>query len=153
MELWLIAIGALAIGSVIGVAVSGRLGNTNPARINELETQLEAAEQKHDAYRDSVSDHFNTTAELVHQMTESYRDVYQHLAHGAQELCTKEVAGKMLPAGEDRLFLNKQPAESFSEPPKDYAANKEPGKAGALSEEFGLEKPLQDDDADSTKKD
>ncbi len=140
---WLIALACLAAGTVLGVVIAGRLGNSSPARISELESQLEAMREKHDTYRDSVSDHFGTTAELIQQMTDSYRDVYQHLASGAQDLCTEDVAGKMLPATEEKLFHNSQP-NTESEPPKDYAARKDPARAGALSEEFGLEKPREE---------
>lgn len=140
---WLIAIACLAAGTVLGVVIAGRIGNSSPARISELESELEAMQQKHNTYRESVSDHFGTTAELIQQMTDSYRDVYQHLANGAQELCTEDVAGKMLPANEERLFYNSQP-DDLPEPPKDYAARKDPARAGALSEEFGLEKPREE---------
>lgn len=136
--LWLIAIGCLAVGTVIGVLAAGRLSNTSPARIKEMETQIENLHQQHGDYRSEVSEHFNTTAELVQQMTQSYRDVYQHLATGAQDLCSEDVADKMLPAGESRMF-DKPAEKTGAEAPKDYAANRTPEREGALSEGFGLD--------------
>jgi uncharacterized membrane-anchored protein YhcB (DUF1043 family) len=41
-------------------------------------------------YRDDVSEHFQTTATLLHEMTEQYRSVYEHMAAGAQTLCDPE---------------------------------------------------------------
>ena len=38
-------------------------------------------------YRDQVTHHFMRTSELVQEMTQSYRSVYEHLASGAQQLC------------------------------------------------------------------
>ncbi len=137
--LWLIAIGCLAVGTVIGVIAAGRLSSTSPARIKEMETQIENLHHQHTEYRSEVSSHFNTTAELVQQMTESYREVYQHLATGAQELCSEDVADKMLPPGENRMF-QRQEEKTGAEPPKDYAANRAPDQEGALSENFGLNK-------------
>lgn len=104
MMMWLIGIAAFAIGIAIGIVSAGKLGRTDPARIRELERQLDALQRRHDSYRSSVSEHFSTTAELVQNMTESYRDVYQHLAGGAQNLCSEEVAGKMLPGRDQSLF-------------------------------------------------
>ena len=137
--LWLVGIGSLAVGICIGIVSAGRF-NVNPSKIRELETRLENALQGHDKYREHVSDHFNTTADLVQQMTDSYKDVYQHLASGAQELCSGEVANKLLPAGTQNVFTepdSKLPG-SF-QPPKDYAAKQNPNQPGTLSENFGLE--------------
>ncbi len=140
---WLLAIGGLAIGVVIGVVFANRLG-TSPARVQELENQIRQLKQDHSDYRDDVSDHFSMTAELVQHMTESYRDVYQHLANGAQDLCSSEVAGKLLPASSSNVFENGNEEETSGlMPPKDYAAKQNPDQKGALSEEFGINKSKQ----------
>ncbi|MEQ8953684.1 MAG: DUF1043 family protein [Gammaproteobacteria bacterium] len=140
---WLIAIGGLAIGIVIGVVFANRLG-TSPARVKELENQIRQLKQEHGNYRNDVSDHFSMTAELVQHMTESYRDVYQHLANGAQDLCSTEVAGKLLPARSGDVFDSNSDEEGTGlMPPKDYAAKQNPGQKGALSEEFVISKSKQ----------
>jgi len=43
-------------------------------------------------YQDSVTEHFQTTAGLLQDMTEQYRAVYEHMASGAQNLCDQETA-------------------------------------------------------------
>jgi uncharacterized membrane-anchored protein YhcB (DUF1043 family) len=139
--IWLTGIICLALGIVLGVMFSRRAGG-NSSRIKELESQIIAIEERHEQYKGDVSEHFDVTSELVQQMTQSYRDVYQHLAMGAQDLCTTEVANKMLPVGSDAVFEAAAPREEaigFT-PPKDYAAKANPEQKGALSEEFGLEK-------------
>ena len=139
--IWLTAIAGVAVGLVLGVVFASRL-NTNPSRIHELEDQLRNLQDNHHSYRDDVSSHFSMTAELVQHMTESYKEVYQHLATGAQDLCSQEVASKLLPASSDTAFDNngkiEEPVGLF--PPKDYAAKQNPGQKGALSEDFGIEK-------------
>ena len=139
--IWLTGIGCLALGIVLGVIFSKRnAGNSN--RMKELESQIIAIEERHEQYKGDVSEHFGVTSELVQQLTQSYRDVYQHLAMGAQDLCTTEVANKMLPVGADAVFdaaLPREEAIAFT-PPKDYAAKADPEQKGALSEEFGLDK-------------
>jgi uncharacterized membrane-anchored protein YhcB (DUF1043 family) len=136
---WLIGIACLALGVVAGVVFANRL-NTSPARIKELESQIRSLEANHEQYKDDVSDHFSGTAELIQQMTESYKDVYQHLAMGAQDLCSGEVADKLLPAGSDAVFESNNEEDSGFSPPKDYAAKQKPDQKGALSEDFGLDK-------------
>jgi len=139
--IWLVAVACLAVGVVIGVVFASRLGSS-PSRVQELENQIRDLKETHDGYRDNVSDHFSMTADLVQHMTESYREVYQHLASGAQDLCTNEVAGKLLPAGSDAVFETPEEVETSSGliPPRDYAAKQNPNQVGALSEEFGLDK-------------
>lgn len=39
-----------------------------------------------EGYRAEVNDHFTRTAELFKESTEKYRDLYEHLAGGAQKL-------------------------------------------------------------------
>jgi len=147
--IWLAAIGGLAVGVVIGVVFASHL-NTNPSRVRELENQIRDLKDNSNNYRDSVSDHFSMTAELVQHMTESYKEVYQHLATGAQELCSQEVASKLLPASSDAGFENSANNEESTRliPPKDYAAKQNPDQKGALSEDFGLDKskPINDEE-------
>jgi uncharacterized membrane-anchored protein YhcB (DUF1043 family) len=140
--IWLTAIGCLAVGVVIGVVFASRL-NASPSRVQELENQIRSLKENQIEYKDSVSDHFSMTAELVQHMTESYREVYQHLATGAQDLCSTEVAGKLLPASSDAVFETNSSSQEASglNPPKDYAAKQNPDQVGALAEDFGLEKP------------
>jgi uncharacterized membrane-anchored protein YhcB (DUF1043 family) len=147
--IWLIGAGCLALGVVTGVAFASRL-NTSPSHVRELENQIKTLEEKHDRYRDNVSDHFNTTAELIQQMTESYKDVYQHLALGAQDLCSGEVANRLLPAAPDPVFEANADNQLAFSPPKDYAAKQNPKQKGALSEDFGFDKSRSRNEEDLT---
>jgi uncharacterized membrane-anchored protein YhcB (DUF1043 family) len=141
--IWLTAIACLVVGVVIGVVFSSRL-NSSASRVLELENQIRDIKDNHLAYKDNVSEHFSLTADLVQHMTESYRDVYQHLASGAQDLCSNEVASKLLPAGSDAVFDSNEDSETTGglNPPKDYAAKQYPSQKGALSEEFGINKSI-----------
>ena len=122
--------------------------------MRELENQIRQIKDNHREYKDSVSDHFGMTAELVHHMTESYREVYQHLASGAQDLCSSEVASKLLPAESDAVFESPSSSEDNNElvPPRDYAAKQSPDQKGALSEDFGIEKTKPTDEDDDQEK-
>lgn len=143
--IWLTGIVCLVVGVVAGLLIAPRLSNNSPSKIEELETKIQELQRHHADYRDHVSEHFSATADLVHNMTESYRDVYQHLARGAQDLCNDDVAGKLLPPAEQSMFSG--PDGDTMEPPKDYAPRREGNQSGALSEGFGLErqKPAEDE--------
>src|SRR5690554_2534908 len=135
--LWFTGIVCLAIGVAAGLLIARQGQMSSPVKVSELETQVESLKRTQAEYREQVIEHFNTSAELVQQMTESYRDVYQHLATGAQSLCTDDVASRLLPASDS--FPDERDDDQL-EPPKDYAPRRDPSQTGALSEEFGLEK-------------
>ena len=142
MSIWFIAIGSLAVGIVMGIAFTRRLG-TNATRVQQLEEKLESMSESHLEYRNNVSEHFNVTSELINQMTNNYKKVYDHLAIGAQDLCSNQVAEKILPLQSDAVFENGT-ADNIHDQidaPKDYATKSSPTQVGALSEDFGLKKP------------
>ena len=139
MSIWLIAIGSLAVGIVIGIAFTRRLGS-DAIRLQHLEEKLESMSESHMEYRNNVSEHFNTTSELINQMTDSYKKVYGHLAIGAQDLCSDQVAEKLLPLQPDAMFESEtvNSNQNQIDAPKDYATKSNPNQVGTLSEDFGL---------------
>ena len=141
MSIWFIAIGCLAVGIVIGTAFTRQLGS-QAARVKELEEKIESMMESHEEYRENVSQHFDVTSVLINQMTGKYKEVYEHLASGAQDLCSTEVAEKLLPIQSDAVFeketTSNEPVQIDA--PKDYATKSDPSQAGALSENFGLQR-------------
>lgn len=79
---WLIASGGLLVGLLLGIVVM-----TLVQRRGAGGKSVTALRREFEAYKDGVNQHFATTAELFKDMTEKYRDVYTHLANGAEELC------------------------------------------------------------------
>lgn len=136
--IWFTGIVCLAIGVAAGLLIARRVDSSSPGKVEELEARIQELQRFHDDYREHVSDHFSTTADLVQQMTDSYRDVYQHLARGAQDLCSEEIASRLLPAAEHSHLGAEEDASL--EPPKDYAPKRANNQSGALSEDFGLDK-------------
>ena len=141
MSIWFIAMGCLAVGIVIGTAFTRQLGS-QAARVKELEEKIGRMIESHEEYRENVSQHFDVTSVLINQMTGKYKEVYEHLASGAQDLCSTEVAEKLLPIQSDAVFeketTSNEPVQIDA--PKDYATKSDPGQAGALSENFGLQR-------------
>ncbi|RLL50990.1 DUF1043 family protein [Mariprofundus sp. EBB-1] len=76
---------------LIGYLVSGRRkGNKH------LETELAASREELNKYRSEVTNHFQKTAFKVNALTENCRNVYEHLAQGAQELCNNDDTPKLM---------------------------------------------------------
>lgn len=154
-NIWIIGVVALALGALIGYLL-GRSGNGS-----EQQQALEDVQQELAAYKEKVASHFEETADLVTKMTESYRDVYKHLASSAQTLCDAETARsiessmvpqlKAEPAPQEEKEVkpcceDKKPAaEKSVEPPRDYAPKK-PDEEGTLSETYGLKDKQQTTD-------
>ena len=96
-----------------------------PGMIADLEQQLADKQQQLDSYRSQVSDHFKQTSELVQKMTESYRDVYEHLASGSQALCQDPVATPQLDIPQQPMLQEENetpPGDAFSDAETDPGA-------------------------------
>jgi len=146
--LWIFSIIALVIGALIGFLV-GRSGgrNVKQQELGQVQEELES-------YKKQVSGHFEETADLVNKMTESYRDVYKHLATSATTLCdattaaaiTSTLVPQLTEAKEvelDNEAVEEAPLsakEEGVEAPRDYAPKK-PDQEGTLSEGYGLKDP------------
>jgi len=83
-------------------------------------------------YRDRVDHHFLETADLVNELTQTYRSVHQHLSRGARSLCSEAGRKKAAAKSLDAAYEPEAPLAQ----PLDYA----PKAQGTLSEDFGLQK-------------
>jgi len=83
------------LGSAIILAIGGGAGffvarQIKDKRTLELEQQLETAQHKLSEYQSDVNRHFLKTSLLFNKLTDNYREVYEHLATGAQKLCNQK---------------------------------------------------------------
>lgn len=87
---WATGLIAFAFGLAVGVSVA-YLAFGSKRQTRELHEQIDTLQQELDNYRSQVGSHFQRTSELVQKMTQSYREVYAHLATGSQALCRNPV--------------------------------------------------------------
>jgi uncharacterized membrane-anchored protein YhcB (DUF1043 family) len=159
-SVWIIGIVALAAGALIGYLM-GRSGDNSGQQ--KLVDQLNEAQQELSVYKEEVNGHFEKTAALVNNLTESYREVHQHLAQGSESLCkgehspaqldhdtqpkiaelTDSEQEEQIPTVTDEVTAVPEEPEAI-EPPRDYAP-KNPDQEGTLSEKFGLKKEQEAD--------
>ena len=127
---------------IIGWAV-GRRTSPSGQKYRDVERKLDQVLQDKKIYEDEVVEHFSETAKLLNNLTDSYRDVHNHLAKGAATLCQGEG-----PVSLEHLEDGRDPAEipahlAHIQPPLDYAPKTSPDEKGMLNEEFGLERKMR----------
>jgi uncharacterized membrane-anchored protein YhcB (DUF1043 family) len=113
---WVFGILVFAIGLALG-CMATYLAVARYGRTRELQKELNQLKDHFTDYRDQVTRHFMRTSELVQEMTQSYRAVYEHLANGAQHLCGDENDVNLLEAsGKDQLTDASQDAAAGRAP-------------------------------------
>ncbi|WP_405234422.1 ZapG family protein [Lentisalinibacter salinarum] len=91
---------SLLIGAAIGLAL-GAGGLFVWFRYGGGATGTTSARRREEAYREEVADHFVKTAELVNQLTDSYKEVFDHLREGAGHLVDEEILRQRLAHQDD----------------------------------------------------
>ncbi|WP_416426856.1 DUF1043 family protein [Pseudomonas sp. App30] len=136
---WLLPTIALVVGVVIGLVVARLVPNAAPS---STQRQLDEIQERFDSYQNDVVTHFNTTASLVKKMTQSYQEVQEHLAEGANQLALDELTRQRLLAAlhaESAGPRERLTPPRDAEPPRDYAP-KAPNSPGMLDEQYGLKR-------------
>ena len=94
---------AAAAGFFIGAVLVWIIKNTNQNNAEHLQEESETLRQEYEAlkktfadYRNNVNNHFAKTADAVDQLTDSYKNVYNHLSAGARALMDKESLQKQI---------------------------------------------------------
>ena len=135
---WLLPAVTLVAGIAIGFLIARLAPNAAP---NRTQRQLDEMQERFDAYQSEVVSHFNTTANMVKKLTQSYQDVQEHLSDGANRLALDELTRQRLLAtlhAEDSSEKRERltPPRN-NEMPKDYAP-KSADVPGMLDENYGL---------------
>ena len=110
---------------------------------HELEQRLHDAESALQSYQRDVAESFSQAAPLIRNLTQSYREMHEHLTSSALKLATPEISRKLLDSANANLIDTKDSyikAQSIL-PPRDWAP-KDAGSKGTLSADYGL----RDDD-------
>ncbi len=141
LEILILAVvSSVLVGAVVGLVTSKRL-SPDTRKQRELERSLDRLSQQQKDYQHEVVEHFADTAKLLNNLAESYRDVHNHLAAGADKLTDQQAAGLLQPLPEGKLTEGSgEPDPDKQQQPLDYAPKTSPFETGTLNEEFGLNK-------------
>ena len=105
-----------------------------------LQNKLKQTEVAYRSHQEQVTQHFTQTASLFNQITANYQNLYQHLAQGAEALCSVEKPIEFLGTAPELLTQTQvngevesdqagaEPAQTGVEPAQ---AGAEPAQAGA----------------------
>ncbi len=146
---FLVFIGFVAaiIGLLVGIGLYRNVGGADN-KVRELTQALADAEAKNKQYQQHVADHFSQSALMLNDLTEKYKDIHQHLALGADQLCRDENGQSLLL---DSVLTGEGSASAETlQAPLDYAPKTDAANSGTLSEDYGLEKINLNQDAEET---
>jgi len=101
----------LVVSFCIIAFIIGRLTSNERKNNKRLQTELEQSREEIRDYRSRVTNHFRETARRVNVLTENYRDVYEHLALGAKDLCDKNNAPELMNELKRNPMLSEEAAE------------------------------------------
>lgn len=135
-----VAVITLLVGAGAGLLLGRRSGG-DARRLRDAERKLDQVMQEKRGYEAEVVEHFSQTARLLNSLTDSYREVHNHLSQGAERLCQDHA-----PVSLGRLQSQDDDAEipphlANIQPPLDYAPKSSPEDKGILAEEYGIERP------------
>lgn len=82
---WEYALIGLVAGIIIG-AVAMRFGNRKLRQQQALQYELEKNKAELEEYREELVSHFAHSAELLDNMADDYRKIYQHMAKSSSNL-------------------------------------------------------------------
>lgn len=109
---------------LVGLIAGGWIYRTFLAdhRLRELESQMIDLQKEYTDYQSSVSAYFERTATLANQLTESYRDMHDHLRKGAQRLSAQPIAWSNRTSNAPSIEHHEiaDEATPLSSPPRDY---------------------------------
>lgn len=134
-NLILAAVAALVVGILIGVLVGRSTGQGTSLRQRRTEQKIDELRNEYTRYQAQVNEHFMESAHLLRRFNDSYRDVNQHMAKGANRLCNDDELTNELEQNAARRLKNESDG---AEPPRDYAPKEDPHDSGTLAEDYGL---------------
>lgn len=126
------------IGLVTGLIVGLVAGAAGAWLWWRFGTAGDGADSRRQAeYREEVADHFVKTAELVNRLTDSYKEVFDHLRDGAGKLVDEETLRQRLAHEEDKdvtLHLIGYGSTKTGNRPAGRAPGSESGPRGSATE-------------------
>ena len=129
-ETILIVLGAIALvaaGAALGFWLAHVRMRGEAARADEVREQF-------DDYRREVTQHFGRTAEHFKAIGREYRELYEHMASGADSLCDREAVDVKLSFA-PKAILESIAEDQSPQPPRDFEQADRPADGAPVSSE------------------
>jgi uncharacterized membrane-anchored protein YhcB (DUF1043 family) len=130
------------VGAFIGAAI-GRYVDPQRKENMAREEQLRLANEALAMYRQQMNEHFTQTATIVKNITDSCRNLQDHVAVDALKLTGLDLREPNSSIDDSEFSLARIAGNQAIEAPRDYAP-KNKGSLGMLSEEYGLHDDYDD---------
>lgn len=102
-----------AVGLIIGALFMYFAANDKSSN-----QSVKAVEEKLENYQREVESHFTKTADLIDNLTDSYKEVFEHLSESAEKLLTEEQIQQQLANRRSREVTIKYLKGSESDEPE-----------------------------------
>jgi len=112
------AVGFLAIGTGLGYWLAQLRTRGETARADEVRQEFEEYQRK-------VTQHFGQTAEHFRAIGREYRELYEHMASGADSLCDRDAAEVKLSFAPKAILESIAEEQPESPAPRDFAVDEE----------------------------
>lgn len=121
----------LASAGVVLLLVGGGIGFwAGRSGVGGSKARVEKAEAELDEYKRSVTEHFGQTAAHFQAIGKQYRELYEHMASGAQALCDHDEAGQQLLFAPGTNLPSNNEQDSSAEAATDATAQRPVDDAG-----------------------
>lgn len=131
------------IGLIIGLAVGAGIVWLIVARKTDI-VSVNQLKVENDRFREEVNAHFVQSAQLINELTDSYKKVFDHLSDGAERLVDKEAVRERMPqVGRQEVRLRHIGAPKDYRPATGPAETAKPAKRQTESE--GASEKKEDD--------
>ena len=107
-----VGIGCLLAGFGAGFWLSQNRAGKEAAKAEDVQ-------KKFDDYRQNVTEHFGRTAEQFQAIGQQYRELYEHMASGAETFCDRKPDGSLAFEPAAQLEADIEPP---ADAPRDYVA-------------------------------
>ncbi len=107
-----ILIGFLMVIIAIAGFFAGRYFAPNQQEINDLNNQLAEKDAEHQKYREQVAEHVAGSARKFNKITQEYRELYEHLATGAHDLCERRAIPRELSTTHVNILAVESPSSA-----------------------------------------
>ncbi len=107
-----ILIGFLMVIIAVAGFFAGRYFAPNQQEINDLNNQLAEKDAEHQKYREQVAEHVAGSARKFNKITQEYRELYEHLATGAHDLCERRAIPRELSTTHVNILAVESPSSA-----------------------------------------
>jgi len=112
---------------------------------------VKALREESEKFRDEVNDHFVETAELINQLTDSYKKVFDHLSDGAERLVDDKVIRERMPEVSDQEIRLKRIGQTSTRRTVQDSDDGSSAQSAAKSESDAVEESATDSEKASEK--